>query len=101
MDDIALIEFLKTSPAFTGTVAVTEKQIIATFSSRDTSVDPDFVYELRKGERKWSLNGDSIIFERLPATPGNHFKPGSFRKVNLLQIFRAQIMNLRFKPFTR
>ena len=101
MDDLQLIEFLKTSPAFTGSVEVTDSQITATFSDRDTPVDPDFIYELRKGPRQWKFNGRTLVFERLPATPGKHFKTGSYRKINLLQIFRAQIMNLRFKPFTR
>ena len=101
MDDLELIAYLEHSPAFTGSVEVGKHQIIATFSSRDTSVDPDFVYELRKGKRKWYLHRNSIIFDRLPPTPGDHFKEGSFRKIRLIKIFRAHIMNVKFNPLKR
>ena len=101
MDDITLIQFLVQSPSFKDTVEISETHITAYFSDRDEPVAPEFLEQLKNTDRGWDLKGHAIVFARPGAILVNHFITIKPRRVNLLEVVRANIMNFKFKPLTR
>ena len=65
MNDRDLMQFLKTCPAFTGSLNVTDQEIVATFSNRDDLNFKSFYLEVEATGRYFDLRDPhQIVFPR-------------------------------------